>query len=138
MKSPTEVPDHTRLADVFDRPGLFSVPLGRQGVTAAAAKTLEPPTRPSGHGRVARTSRGNGRRVVERSRPSVAEREERRAWIEESERWLRGRGHRPDPTRVTWLGEFYDEQSEEWRQNERNERDTDALLRRLRTRSASG
>jgi hypothetical protein len=58
--------------------------------------------------------------------------------IEESERWLRGHGHRPDPTRLTWLGEFYDEQSNEWRRSERDERQTDELLRRLRTRSASG
>ena len=69
---------------------------------------------------------------------TVDEGEERRSWVEHAERWLRARGHRPDPTRLAWLEEFYDEQAEEWRQNERDERDTDELLRRLRTRSASG
>jgi hypothetical protein len=90
-----------------------------------------------------RRSRGRNHRVrtvgvVQRSRVTLDEREERRSWIEESERWLRRHGHRPDPTRLTWLGEFYDEQSKEWRQSERDERETDELLRRLRARSASG
>ena len=49
-----------RAVDVFDRPGLFVVPLDRRRAMSAAAKTHGPPAIRPGRARVALTDRHNG------------------------------------------------------------------------------
>ena len=51
------LPVTRRAVDVFDRPGLFMVPLPRPRAMSAAAKTHEPPAIRPGRGRAAPTDR---------------------------------------------------------------------------------
>ena len=54
------LPVTRKAVDVFDRPGLFMVPLDRPRAISAAAKTHEPPAMRPGRARVALTDRHKG------------------------------------------------------------------------------
>ncbi len=61
----------------------------------------------------------------------VDEKEEKRLWVEETERWLQSQGYPPDSNRRAWLEAYYDHRPEAVKQSERDDREMEELRRRV-------
>jgi hypothetical protein len=58
--------------------------------------------------------------------------QEKRQWVDQTEKWLRQRGYEVTAHTRAWLEAYYDERPEELKRREREERELEELFRRLR------